>query len=56
MRKLAASARERAHDGVATTFEDRSMALAHEANVLRELIGAGRALEPIDSRQNVDAR
>jgi len=56
MRKLAASARERGHDAVATTFEDRSMALAHEANVLRELIGAGRALEPIESRLGVDAR
>jgi two-component system chemotaxis response regulator CheB len=56
MRKLATAAHARGHDGVATTFEDRSVALGREANVLRELIGAGRALEPIESRHNVEAR
>jgi two-component system chemotaxis response regulator CheB len=56
MRKLATAARERGHDAVATTFEDRSVALVHEANLLRELIGAGRALEPIESRYSVEAR
>ena len=56
MRKLATAARERGHDAVATTFEDRSVALVHEANLLRELIGAGRALEPIESRHTVEAR
>ena len=55
IRKLAAAARERGHDSIATTFDDRSMALADEVAVLRELIGAGRALEPIDSRHGIDA-
>jgi two-component system chemotaxis response regulator CheB len=56
MRKLAGAARERGHDAVATTFEDRSVALGHEVAVLRDLIAAGRALEPIESRHSVGAR
>ena len=50
IRKLAASARVRGHNGVATTFDDRSVALAREVAVLRELIAAGRALEPFEAR------
>jgi two-component system chemotaxis response regulator CheB len=56
IRKLAAAARERGHEAIATTFDDRSLALANEVGVLRELIGAGRALEPIESRHEIDTR
>jgi two-component system chemotaxis response regulator CheB len=56
IRKLAAAARMRGHDAVATTFDDRSVALAREGAVLRELIGAGRALEPFEARHEADRR
>jgi two-component system chemotaxis response regulator CheB len=56
IRKLAAAARVRGHEAVAATFEDRSVALAREGAVLRELIGAGRALEPFEMRHEVDSR
>jgi two-component system chemotaxis response regulator CheB len=44
--KLAAAASERGHPGVAAMFEERSVALRRECDVLRQLIG--RALEPIE--------
>lgn len=56
IRKLAAAARERGQEAIATTFEDRSLALSHEVAVLRELIAAGRALEPMENRYTLDAR
>jgi two-component system chemotaxis response regulator CheB len=56
MRKLADAASKRGHDQVAITFDDRSTALATEVAVLRDLIGAGRALEPIDGRHTIDPR
>jgi two-component system chemotaxis response regulator CheB len=51
IRKLAAGARTRGHDGVATMFEDRSVALGREAEILRQLIENGRALEPIEQER-----
>lgn len=48
VRKLASAARARRHDGVAAMFEDRETALIRELGVLRELIGSGRALEPLE--------
>jgi two-component system chemotaxis response regulator CheB len=56
IRKLAAAARQRGHDAIATTFDDRAVALANEVAVLRDLIGAGRVLEPIESRHGIGAR
>jgi two-component system chemotaxis response regulator CheB len=56
LRKLADAARERGHEAIATTFDDRAAAMAIEVAVLRDLIGAGRALEPIDNRHSVDSR
>lgn len=44
--KLAENARARGHDGVAALFDDRSVALARDVRLLRELIARGRALEP----------
>jgi hypothetical protein len=35
-------------------FDDRSTALTHEVAVLRELIAAGRVLEPIESRHSIE--
>jgi two-component system, chemotaxis family, protein-glutamate methylesterase/glutaminase len=49
IRKLASAARQRGHEGVATMFEDREVALTREVAVLRELIADGRALEPLES-------
>ena len=37
-------------------FDDRSVALAREGADLRELIGAGRALEPFEARHEVESR
>jgi two-component system chemotaxis response regulator CheB len=45
--KLAENARARGHDGVAALFDDRSMALNRDVEMLRDLIGRGRALEPV---------
>jgi two-component system chemotaxis response regulator CheB len=45
--KLAETARGRGHDGVAALFNDRSVALARDVRVLRELIARGRALEAV---------
>jgi len=45
--KLAENARARGHDGVAALFDDRSMALSRDVEMLRDLIGRGRALEPV---------
>jgi two-component system chemotaxis response regulator CheB len=45
--KLAERARARGHDGVAAMFDDRSRALNRDAEMLRDLIGRGRALEPV---------
>ena len=56
IRKLALAARERGHDAIAIAFDDRSTALGTEVAVLRDLIGAGRALEPIDKGDPVDPR
>jgi two-component system chemotaxis response regulator CheB len=56
IRKMAAAARAREHDAIATIFEDRSVALSREVTVLRELIEAGRALEPIESPHHIDGR
>jgi len=42
--------RERArhgHDGIAALFDDRSMAFSHDVQMLRALIGRGRALRPV---------
>jgi two-component system chemotaxis response regulator CheB len=52
IRKLAAAALERGHDGVATMFDDRSASLEREIAVLRELIVNGRALEPLEQERN----
>jgi two-component system chemotaxis response regulator CheB len=51
IRKLAAAARGRGHEGVAAMFEDRGVALGREVTVLRELIAGGRALEPMDTER-----
>ncbi len=48
VRKLAAEARQRRHEGVAAMFEDREIALTREVGILRELIASGRALEPLE--------
>jgi two-component system chemotaxis response regulator CheB len=45
--KLAENARGRGHDGVAALFNDRSLALGRDVEMLRDLIGRGRALEPV---------
>jgi two-component system chemotaxis response regulator CheB len=45
--KLAENARGRGHDGVAGLFNDRSLALGRDVEMLRDLIGRGRALEPV---------
>jgi two-component system chemotaxis response regulator CheB len=45
--KLAENARVRGHDGVAALFGDRSLALARDVRLLRDLIARGRALEPV---------
>jgi hypothetical protein len=45
--KLADNARIRGHDGVAALFQDRAAMLDREAQVVRDLISRGRALEPI---------
>jgi two-component system chemotaxis response regulator CheB len=52
IQKLASSARERGHEGVAAIFDDRSVALGRESQVLRQLIENGRALEPIGHERN----
>jgi hypothetical protein len=54
--KLAAAARQRGHDGVATMFEDRSVALTREVALLRDLIEAGRALEPFEPQHDLETR
>ena len=56
IRKMAAAAREREHDAIATMFEDRAIALSREVAVLRELIEAGRALEPLETLHSMDTR
>ncbi len=45
--KLAENARAHGHDGIAALFDDRSMAFSHDVQMLRALIGRGRALEPV---------
>ena len=45
--KLAENARAHGHDGIAAVFDDRSMAFSHDVQMLRALIGRGRALEPV---------
>jgi two-component system chemotaxis response regulator CheB len=45
--KLAENARARGHDGVAALFHDRAVTLDREAQVVRDLLSRGRALEPI---------
>jgi hypothetical protein len=52
--KLAAAARQRGHDGVATMFEDRSVALTREVALLQDLIEAGRALEPFEPQHDLE--
>jgi hypothetical protein len=37
-------------------FEDRAIALSREVAVLRELIEAGRALEPLETLHSIDTR
>jgi hypothetical protein len=37
-------------------FEDRSVALNREVGVLRELIEAGRALEPFEPQHDTETR
>ena len=45
--KLAENARARGHDTVAALFHDRAVTLDREAQIVRDLISSGRALEPI---------
>ena len=47
MRKLAAQAKRRGHDAVATMFEDRSRAVDNDVRAIHELILSSETLEPV---------